>query len=334
MSLPPRHRCAYLVGPEQVEVREVPLAKPAPTEMVVRVGAATTCGTDLKVFLRGGHPRMLQVPCPFGHEISGTIAAVGSDVSWNVGESVIVINSASCGTCQFCLRGRENLCERLAYLNGAFAEYIHVPERFVRRSTYRRPEALAVDLAALAEPLACVIHGLDACPAADLEDVILFGAGPIGLMFVAALAAQGVRPTVVDRSSDRLRVARELGAGATFTALPESTEGRLVIEATGNPDVWLRAVTAVRPGGTAVLFGGCPGGTTVPLDTTRFHYHELTLKGVYHHTPATVRRAIEMLTVHPTRFRPLLSDSTDLDGVEDALRRMQRREVLKVVIRP
>jgi len=123
-------------GPVEVlDVREVPVPEPGPGELLLRVGAATTCGTDVKVFRRGGHPRMLKVPSPFGHEMAGTVAAVGAGVSrFREGDRVAVANSAPCGRCRACLRGHENLCSDLLYLNGGFAEYLLVPPRAVERS--------------------------------------------------------------------------------------------------------------------------------------------------------------------------------------------------------
>ena len=139
-AVPSTMRGAMLLGPEHIEVREVPVPHPGPDELLLKIRAATTCGTDVKVFRRGGHPRMLKVPTLFGHEMAGTVAEVGKDVErFSPGDDVVVANSASCGECEPCRAERENLCEDLRYLNGAFAQYLLVPERFVARSTHRIP---------------------------------------------------------------------------------------------------------------------------------------------------------------------------------------------------
>jgi len=336
----------YLLGPESVELRQETIPEPAAGEVLLRLEAATTCGTDLKVWRRGGHPTMLSAPCPFGHEMTGTLAAIGSNVSpWREGDAVVVANSASCGQCGFCLAGRENLCANLLYLNGAFADYILVPEPFVRRSTYRRPAGLEPAMAAMTEPLACVFHGLSACSLDAVSECIVLGAGPIGLMFVAELAYRGHSIILGDLVPERLVVGQNLGAANTVLLSGDREDGnrlraatdrgqgaQLVIEATGFPAAWSNAMEAVATGGEVVLFGGCAPGTTTDLDTHRLHYSEITVKGVYHHRPATVQAALGRLAGGELRLDHLLQEQCDLEGVEGALKRMASREILKAVV--
>ncbi len=340
------NRVLYLLGPETVELREETVPDPAAGELVLRVDAATTCGTDLKVFLAGGHPRMLRPPCPFGHEMAGTVAAVGGAADgWNEGDTVVVANSASCGDCAMCRAGRENLCRELDYLNGAFADYVRVPARFVRRSVHRRPRHIEPAVAALAEPLACVLHGVSAV-AADLpEEVLVLGGGPIGQMFTAELARRGRRVVLADPVGVRREMAERLGAADTVAVsggeddaerLRSSLSGgaQLVVEATGVPRAWHTAMEVAALGGTVMLFGGCPQGTTVPLDTHRLHYSELTVLGIYHHRPATFAEALDLLGTGGLDLSPLVEAQHGLEGVEAVLRAMQRREILKGAIRP
>jgi L-iditol 2-dehydrogenase len=344
----PAHRTAFLLGPEWLEVRSVPTPEPGPGEILVRIDAATTCGTDVKVFRRGGHPRMLKAPTPFGHEMAGRVAALGEGVhNFREGDRVVVANSAPCGRCRACRQGRENLCADLHYLNGAFSESLLVPRRFVERSTYPCPEGLPAELAALAEPLACVLHGIEILGLPEGAEIALFGSGAIGLLFVDLLSHAGHRVTVADPNPVRLAVALRLGAAATVVVGRDGGEVERIkaraahgdgfdaaIEASGSPAAWEDALDAVRPGGVALLFGGYPPATTVPLNAHRLHYSELTVKGAYHHRPATFRRALELLaggSLHPGF---LLSAERPLEEVEAALRSMMRREALKVVIRP
>ncbi|MES1242120.1 MAG: alcohol dehydrogenase catalytic domain-containing protein [Acidobacteriota bacterium] len=344
-----RQRTVFLLGPERVELREVPIPEPGPGELLLRVEAATTCGTDVKVLRRGGHPRMLHVPTPFGHEMAGTVEAVGPQARWQPGDRVVVANSAPCGACEWCLRGRENLCAHLEYLNGAFSEYVLVPRRFAEVSTYAIPEGLAPEVAALAEPLACVLHGLEVCALDRPSEIVVYGGGPIGLLFVDVLASlrAGHHVVLADPNPPRLAVARQLGAseavqvgrdGGEAARLRRYARGGdgfdLAIEATGSPVAWEDALASARPGGTVLLFGGCRPGTTIPLDTHRLHYGEITVKGAYHHRPPTFRRALDLLAGGALHPEALLSTERPLEELEGALRSMMRKEALKVVIRP
>jgi L-iditol 2-dehydrogenase len=354
-----RQQTAFLLGPERLELRNVPVPEPGPGEILVRIGAATTCGTDLKVYRRGGHPRMLRVPAAFGHEMAGTVAAVGrgarraDGLAWRTGERVVVANSAPCGVCERCSRNHENLCTDLHYLNGAFSEYILVPRRFAETSTYPCPDGLSFEIAALSEPLACVLHGLETCAPEVLDrpsEIVIYGGGPIGLLFVDVLAnapGSGHHIVLADPNLSRLEVGRRLGAtevvqvgreGGEAARLCSHSRGGdgydLAIEATGSPAAWQDALASVRAGGTVQLFGGCPPGTTVPLDTHRLHYSELTVKSAYHHRPATFRRAIDLLASGVLHPGALLSGEHPLAEIEEAFRSMSRREALKVVIRP
>jgi L-iditol 2-dehydrogenase len=352
MTLPATMQGAMLLGPETIEIRDVPVPRPGDGEMLLKIEAATTCGTDVKVFRRGGHPRMLKAPTLFGHEMAGRVAATGRGVTaFKAGDAIVVANSAPCLECEPCRRGRENLCEDLAYLNGAFAEYLLVPRRFVERNVHRIPAGLSFERAALVEPLACVLHGIDACdlPLYGSEgpvEILLFGGGPIGLLFVAALARIGHAVVLADPNPGRLEVGRALGAARTIeicrgggqaAAMRAETEGGkgywIAIEATGQPSVWSDAIESVRPGGLVNLFGGCAPGTSIALDTHLVHYSELTIRGVYHHRPATIRRAITLLADPSFRADLLITGAKPIAGVVEALQSMMRKEALKVVIR-
>ncbi|MBC8339221.1 MAG: alcohol dehydrogenase catalytic domain-containing protein [Rhodospirillales bacterium] len=355
-TMPKTMKGAMLLGPEEIEVRDVPVPHPGPGEILLSIEAATTCGTDVKVFRRGGHPRMLKTPTLFGHEMAGRVATTGEGVTgFSEGDAVVVANSAPCGDCGPCHMGRENLCEDLHYINGAFAEFILVPERFVGRNTHHIPDGLSFAKAALTEPLACVLHGLDAC---ELDrygqhadgggpvDVLIFGAGPIGLLFVAALARDGHRVYLADPNPGRLAMGTELGAAHTLeiergggqaerikAETPDGQGVTVAIDSSGVPEVWSDAIQCVRPGGLVNLFGGCAPGTSIELDTHLVHYSELTIKGVYHHRPDTIRRALAMLADPGFKADKLLSAERPIDQVEDALRSMMSKDAFKVVIK-
>jgi len=351
-AVPALQRTVFLLGPERVELRRVAVPEPGPGEILVRIGAATTCGTDVKVLRRGGHPRMLHAPTPFGHEMAGTIVSIGPSIGpeqdrWSPGDRVVVANSAPCGTCEWCQRGRENLCANLRYLNGAFAEFILVPRRFAAVSTYAIPDGVPFEVAALAEPLACVLHGLEVSKLDRPSDTVVYGGGPIGLLFVNLLAGRGHHVVLADPNPQRLDSARRMGAAEAVLVGRDGGEAPrlrrhagqgdgfdLAIEATGSPVAWEDALASARPGGTVLLFGGCRPGTVIPLDTHRLHYSELTVKGAYHHRPATFQSALDLLASGAVQSAELLSAERPLEELEDALRSMMRKEALKVVIRP
>ncbi|MDA1089933.1 MAG: alcohol dehydrogenase catalytic domain-containing protein [Proteobacteria bacterium] len=345
-------RGAVLVGVEKIEIQDVAVPTPGPGEILLGVEAATTCGTDVKVFRRGGHPRMLKVPTLFGHEVSGRVAVLGPGVeNFSEGDAVVVANSAPCLQCEPCKMGRENLCEDLHYINGAFAEYLLVPKRFVERNTHAIPMGLTFEKAALTEPLGCVLHGIDACDLHRYDsqgpvEIVVFGGGPIGLLFVGALAEDGHRVILADPNPNRLSIGKQLGAAETIeivrgggqaervrAATKDQKGAWVAIDSTGVQEVWSDAIDSVRPGGLVNLFGGCAPGTSIELDTHLVHYSELTIKGVYHHRPETIKRALALLSNPNFKAELLLSAERPIEEVEDALRSMISKEALKVVIK-
>jgi L-iditol 2-dehydrogenase len=304
-----RVKAAILHGKEDIRVEDVSPLPLTQGEVRVRIEAALTCGTDLKVFKRGYHARMIVPPAVFGHELAGVISELGdgcAELGWKIGDHVVAANSAPCGKCFHCGVGQENICDDLLFLNGAYAESIIVPARFVQKNLVRlKPETDFAD-AALTEPLACVVQGVDDTRLRAGQHVLVIGAGPIGLMFVALAKSLGCDVTVAGRRAVRLGAAQRLGATQTIdigdgSNLPakvrEATKTHFdaVIEAVGRTETWEASVHLVRKGGTVNFFGGCPAGTTVSLDTTFIHYSDLTLLASFHHTPRAILRALEFI---------------------------------------
>jgi L-iditol 2-dehydrogenase len=305
-------KAAVLYGKEDIRLEDVPLPEVGPGEILVRVRTALTCGTDVKVFRRGYHARMIVPPALFGHELAGDVAQVGPGVNrFRVGQRVAAANSAPCGVCFFCRRGQSNLCEDLLFNNGAYAEFIRIPARIVERNTYVIPDHLRYQDAALIEPLACVLRGLDECNILPGDTVAVLGLGPIGLMFVRmAKAVTNARVVAIARRQLQIDNAIRLGADAgvildldepsrTLGKLKHLTDGRgadVVIEAIGQPVSWELATQLVRKGGIVNFFGGCATGTRVGLDTQLLHYSEITCKASFHHTPDHIRRSLEIVS--------------------------------------
>ena len=297
---------AVLYGKEHVEIEPVEVPAIGPGDVLVRVRAALTCGTDVKVFRRGYHARMIVPPALFGHELSGDIVAVGSAVeNFHVGQRVVAANSAPCGECLYCRRNSENLCENLLFNNGAYAEFIRIPERIVQKNLYEIPPHVTYPDAALIEPLACVLKGIEDSSVSAGDCVAVIGLGPIGLMFVRIAGLLGARVIAIGRRQGQLERALRMGAKDVIStadtedvvaAVRAATGGHgadIVIEAVGKPQTWQEAVRMVRRGGTVNLFGGCPNDTSISLDTNRLHYSEITLKASFHHTPTLIQRALK-----------------------------------------
>lgn len=303
-------KAAVLYGKEQIRVETVPLPSMGPEDVLVKVKAALTCGTDVKVFRRGYHARMIVPPALFGHELAGDIVAVGHAVTkFKIGQRVVAANSAPCKECFYCRRNLENLCEDLLFNNGAYAEFIRIPARIVKYNLYEIPAHLTYQDAALIEPLACVIRGLDETNVKPGDNIAVIGLGPIGLMFVRlAKAVYGARVIAVGRRQGQLDRAMRMGASEAVStadttdivgAVRALTDGRgvdVAIEAVGKPDTWDQAVHMLRRGGTVNFFGGCPNDSRVDLETSLLHYSEITCKASFHHTPYHIRKALDAVS--------------------------------------
>jgi L-iditol 2-dehydrogenase len=314
-------RALVFHGPGDVRLEDVPEPVPAEGEVLVQVEVALTDGTDLKAYRRG-HPVLLgPPPSPFGHEVCGVDVATG--------RRVVVANSAPCGVCAPCARGQETLCENLLpLLNGAYAELLLVPERIARRNVLPVPPGVASEVAAMAEPLACCLHGVDAAGVTHGDTVAIVGAGPIGLMLCACVADAGGRPTIVGGRSERRELAPLFGA---THAEPEGAD--VVIEAAGTEKAWDRALELVRPGGTVLAFGGLPSSSRVTVDPYRIHYEEVRLVGAFHHTPRLFRAALGFLASEAYPFERLVTHRVGLEGVA-ALFADPPRDYLKAAVRP
>lgn len=332
-------KAAVLYGSEDLRLECIDIPKARAGEIVVQVGAALTCGTDLKVYRRGYHAMMLTPPIPFGHELAGTVTEIGDGVTrFKLGDRVVALNSAPCDACYFCRRGQQNLCDDLLFNNGAYAEYIRIPARIVEKNTLHIPDGIPFEHAALTEPLACVVRGLEETEARPGDTMVVIGAGPIGLMFmhVAELAGQNVIAVV--KRDDQVATARLFGArqvvqttatqnvvAATRALTPEGRGADSVIEAVATPATWEWAVDMVRKGGVVNFFGGPPSGTQVQLDTNRLHYGDITLKASFHHTPATCRTAFDLITSRRFRSEEAITGRVSLDRVRDLFAGMMRR---------
>jgi L-iditol 2-dehydrogenase len=330
---------AVLYGKEDLKIERVPIPRVEKGEVLVKVQVALTCGTDLKVYQRGYHARMIVPPALFGHELAGVVEEVGEGVhTFKKGMRVVALNSAPCQMCFYCSKHQENLCEDLLFNNGAYAEYIRVPRRIVEANMLVIPANVSFEDAAMTEPLACVLRGLHETGVEIGDTVTIIGGGPIGLMFVQVARAIGCNVISVVKRDEQVVAAKHMGAHeivqitkvrdvveAVRALAPQKRGCDVVIEAVGRPDAWEWAIQMVRKGGTVNFFGGCASGTTVQLDTNRLHYSEMTLKATFHHTPETVRRAFDLIAAKKIRPTDYITGEAPLSSLQKVLRHMLNR---------
>lgn len=334
------------MAPGELSFQQMPVPQVGPEDLLVQINTALTCGTDVKTYKRG-HPKY-DPPTLFGHEFAGDVVAVGSHVTrFAPGMRVVSGNTAPCNSCYFCKRGQPNLCDDLLVNLGAFAEYIRIPGSLVRQNTFEVPDDVSYREAAIIEPLACVVHGQDLLAIQPGESVAIVGAGgPIGLMHLQLALRQGASPVVaIDLNDMRLAVAGQLGATRIINstqkdpvaAVRDLTGGRgadVVIECAGAKAAWLTALDVARKGARVQWFGGLPGGTQVAVDSTRVHYDELTIFGVYHLTPLTLERAFGLVCGGVVDANALITHEVPLQNLEDGLKTMMAGESVKVAVRP
>lgn len=342
-------KAVLFYGPQDIRYEDVKIKPLAKGEILVKVKSALTCGTDVKTFRRG-HPVLIKkVPSGFGHEFSGVVEKIEDGVNnVKVGDRVVCANSAPCGKCFYCRHEEYNLCENLDLLNGAYAEYIVVPERIVQKNTLILPEDLSFDKAAFCEPLANVVHGVERTNIKAGQTVGIIGIGPIGLMFARLAKLKGANTIVAGRNPLKLKMAEEFAHAdeiidlkrypnpeKIFKEFTEEKKGLdVAVECVGLPEIWERIFSCVRPGGTVHFFGGCKSGSTVTFDTTKMHYGDITLMSVFHHTPKYFRQALDYIASGDVEVEKLITNTLSLRDVEFAMKQHIEGKAIKFLIKP
>ena len=336
-------------APEDIRYEEVPIQEPKKGEVLVKIMAALTCGTDVKTFRRG-HPVLIKsVPSGFGHEFSGIVEKLGEGVTnFKIGDRVVAANSAPCGECFFCKKGQYNLCENLQFLNGAYAEYITVPARIVEKNMIKIPDDLSFEEAAFTEPLANVVHGAERTDIKAGQSVGIIGIGPIGLMFAKYAKLKGARVIVGGRNEIKLRLAKEFADVDKVVDLKNtenfeevfrnfSDEKRgldVAIECVGLPEMWEKTFSLVRAGGTVHFFGGCKKGSEIKLPTTKMHYGDIKILSIFHHTPEYVRKALDLIATHKMDVKKLITEEISLDKIPYAMQQHIEGKAIKFLVKP
>jgi L-iditol 2-dehydrogenase len=324
-------KAAMLYGVKDLRIEDVEVPKVEAGEVVVKVKAATTCGTDLKILQRGYVEKVIKLPTIFGHEWAGDVAETGSGLEWpQKGMRVRAGNSAPCLRCKMCQKGKYNLCENMIWLWGAYAEYIKVPARMVFVNMQEIPPHVSYEEAAIAEPLACVLHGAEEARISLGDTVAIIGAGPIGLLHLLVAKQMGAEKVImIDLVDERLSFAQKLGADEainggredsveTVKRLTSGYGADVVIEAIGHPATWEQALKLARKGGTVLEFGGSPPGTEIRVNTEMLHYGELTVLGTFHATPLHFRKALNLIATRTIDVRPLVTRKMRLEEIKEA----------------
>jgi L-iditol 2-dehydrogenase len=338
------NRFACLVEPGRVELRHTPIPRPGPGQVLLRIERALAGGTDRKAFVRG-HPQ-IPMPGPFGHRYVGSVAALGADAPpLEVEQPVMGVHSAPCGDCGLCRRQRDHLCPHVMRekVLGAFGQYLCVPAPVARQSLFPRPERVSVDQAALLEPLACVVHGLESIDWRGVDRVLVLGLGSVGLLFSQMLPRYTRAERVgAGRRAQRVELGRRFGLNPcvdlTHSKLedhwPASERFDVVLECTGRLDGWQEAFARTAPGGQVLLFGGLPKGTIFEADSYRLHYEEVRVFGSFHFAPRDVAMAREHLLDGGLQLNPLISGCLPLSQLPEALDRLQQGAGIQYAIDP
>jgi len=332
-------------GPKDLRYQEVKKPEIKPGEVLVKIKAALTGGTDTKTYLNG-HPRIIKsIPSAFGYEFAGVVD-LSNNPDFKVGDRVVAANTSPCFNCFFCEKKEFELCQNLEFLNGSFAEYIALPAAIAKNNLYKFSESLDFQQAAATQTLAVTLHGLAKSAIKEKDTVVIYGIGAIGQCFIKACRLLYPQSSIIaiGSSTQKLKLAKKNGANHILNYKESDIETEVkkitnygadvVIEAVGKIDAWQTALKLVRPGGLINFFGGCPKGTKLELDSFQVHYEELRIVGSFHHTPTYIKEALALLESKKINIDDLLTHTMPLTDLEKALQLMLSGEALKVVVKP
>lgn len=342
-------KAAVLRGPNDLALTTIATPAAGPGELVLRVRAATVCGTDLRI-LTGRKTKGVRFPSVIGHEFAGDIVEVGAGVSaFAVGERVCVDPVVPCRACAYCKSGRENVCQHrqaIGYeFDGAFAEYVRIPAIALQAgNVFRVPAHMDFEAAALAEPLACCINGQRNADIRLGDTVLVLGAGPIGLMHAALARNSGARQVIVSEPSAARREAA-LSRGVDHACDPKATPlvpfvqgltdslgADVVIVAIGVPELTNEALAAARKGGHVNLFAGYTAGVSAAVDVNLIHYNELLVSGASALTRRDYEVALNLLAAGRIDARSLITHRFGVDDALQAFDEAGRGSALKVAL--
>ena len=332
---------AELVEIGKIEYRTMSRPEPGEGQLLLRTRAVGLCGTDLKAYLRG-HPYFAP-PCVLGHEFTGVIAEAGQGTEgWQLGETVIAAPYIECGVCDLCRKGLGELCKQKAFVSGALQQYILLPKEIVERGTFRLPPGVDSVVGSLAEPLACVMNGIERTGIRPDDRVIVVGGGPMGALL--AIVASSITPCVLvsEPSASRRAALAQLGLAVidpSEESVPDclsnafgASEADRVLIAVGSSSVAEEAMSWSAAGGTVLLFGGLPKGDSLAVDPFAIHYREVALVGSFGYRLSHFRDAVAWLGAHAAQASDLVTDRVPFEEVETAFDLARQAQGLKTVV--
>jgi L-iditol 2-dehydrogenase len=327
----------------KVEIQEMPRPTPGPGEALVKVNACAVCATDVKTVFKGH--RILHPPMVLGHEIAGRIVELNGHAHVNVGDRVVVAPTLPCGSCYYCWRGEETMCENSSESHpqpGGYAEYLLCPAPLVQRGLVRIPDNLPDTVACLAEPIACAVRAARISRIKPGSSVVIIGDGPMAMFNAACAKAYGATQIIMSGIGDnRLKIAAQHYVDVTVDVQKENLESRVkeltngrgadaVIVTVARTDAVRQGIGLVRPAGTVNIFAGQPVGSIIELDVSDVHYHEMIVTGTFSSSPSTMAEALTL--VSRVDFSPIVTKQFKLDDVMAALHYSSNLEGLRPVI--
>ena len=323
--------------------KEVEVPRPKDDEVLIKVKAVGICGTDVPI-LKG----IREVPIPLipGHEFAGDIVEVGSKVkNFKVDDRVTPAIVISCGHCYYCRKGLETLCDNIIetgiHVDGAFAEYVTVPEKVL----HKLPEDMTYEQGASIDPIASAYHPVKKASIGSEDTVVVFGPGPIGLYAVQIAKAEGAKKVInvgIEGDEERLELAKELGADHTIVSGPNIleeisrlTDGRMadvVVEATGHPSVFETALSGVRKHGTVIMIGIFHAPATANI--AQIVRREIQIKGSICYTWTDYKECMDLVESGKVKVEPMISHTFDLKDMDKALEVIDQRKAIKIILHP
>lgn len=340
---------ARLYGTKDLRVETVDKPLPGSRDILLKVRSAFICGTDIRMFQSSYHGTNSLLPLILGHEISGIIEQVGSDVSgYQPGTRVTVAPNMGCGICKMCISGQTHLCPDYnalgINLDGGFAEYVRIPEDAVRQGNIVEiPDHVSFGEAALIEPFSCVYSGFVKCDIRPGDSVLIVGAGPIGMMHCKLANMAGAAKVFLnDLSQNRLQVCRKintscdiLSGGDLKKQVMEATDGEGVdVCITACPSVAAQeaSLEMMAINGRVLFFGGLPAGTKAMLDTNLIHYKQLMVTGTTRASLSHYRKALDLVSSGLITLGDLITRKSRIIDFSEILSQAQNASGLKEMI--